>query len=492
MITANRRNQYEGRKVSENVPQRRMAALISLFIRAILPLLLLVTGSWLAWKIFQDSSPPRRRERRLSKPQVQAQALQKANYQITLRSRGLVLPRTRTVLRAELAGRVTKLAPQFFDGKSFDQGDVLIEFDKRETSLALSRAEAELAGAKARLAALEVELKETAPQIELAAAELVVQSRRLERTRMLAEKDLTPIDSQEGFEIALVSAKTRLQTLKSRANLLEAQQQSLQSEIELAQLNTEAARVNLAKTEVRAPYKGQFMSRSVDLGQYITLGTELAQVFSNEIFEVRLPLTAQEAAQLDFKADDSTNPVAPVVLESSTNPGLSWSASIARIEPGVDLNTRQVFVVASISGAELEKGPLLRPGTFVRASLPGQVLRDVYVVPRGLIRGEDELLVISKSTLRRATVDLIWSDTESAVLRNGINDDDHLCLTALVFGGSSIEVEVMGAKGHSAPKKVESSGGATSPSGSQDEDRRRSGAGSAKAQRPGSAAGGAQ
>ena len=74
--------------------------------------------------------------------------------------------------------------------------------------------------------------------------------------------------------------------------LAEAEANLLQALAEVKQ-----AKVKLARTSIRAPYAGMVTKKNIDIGQYVTLGSRLGEIFATDFVEVRLPLTDQDQQQ---------------------------------------------------------------------------------------------------------------------------------------------------------------------------------------------------
>jgi hypothetical protein len=72
---------------------------------------------------------PPRKERVELDPLVEVMVLEAMTEQFEVRSQGTVMPRTETVLSAEVSGTVTWISPKFVAGGVFDKGEVLLRID---------------------------------------------------------------------------------------------------------------------------------------------------------------------------------------------------------------------------------------------------------------------------------------------------------------------------------------------------------------------------
>jgi len=113
-----------------------------------------------------------------------------------------------------------------------------------------------------------------------------------------------------------------------------------------------------------------------------------------------------------------------------------WSGALVRSEGVVDERNRSQYVVVQVEdpyGAESEQPstPLL-VGTFVRATLAGKTLKNIFNVPRhAMLVGSKVALVDSESRLRLTPVESSFGNDESYFVSAGINEGDRLIVSAL-------------------------------------------------------------
>lgn len=293
---------------------------------------------------------------------VTTEELQITAVELQVRSQGTVVPRTRTNLISEVSGVVVEVSPAFIVGGTFAEGDVLIKLDPTDYQVAIQRAEAMLLSAEAQLLSEQARSQQAQKEWEMT-------GRPLEEAPVLALR--TPF-------------------------LAEAQSRLLQAKAELRQ-----AEVKLQRTVIRAPYRGMVSAKSVDVGQYVTIGSRLAELFAIDFAEVRLPMTQKDLSMLDDLAllgsDDSGN--TRVELIGSVNGQQSlWKADLVRSEGSINERNRVQYLVARIIDPyNLEDNsqpvPLLM-GTFVEAQIRGKTIDQVYPLPRHALRSGNRVAVV--------------------------------------------------------------------------------------------------
>jgi multidrug efflux system membrane fusion protein len=214
--------------------------------------------------------------------------------------------------------------------------------------------------------------------------------------------------------------------------LAEARANVLQAEAEVKQ-----AQQKLRRTTIRAPYAGIVSAKSVDVGQYVTVGTPLGKTFAIDFVEVRLPLTDKDLSMMAGIGFFSAA-TAPTVMLSATVGGVQvqWSGALVRSEGVVNELNRSRYVVVQVEdpygvGSSLSSPPLL-VGTFVRAVLAGKKLNNVFKVPRhAMLEGSKVALVDTQSRLRLTPVESSFGNDEFYFVSAGVKEGDELIVSAL-------------------------------------------------------------
>lgn len=393
---------------------------MKLLVKILLPLLVLAVSGWLARGIVLNPPQAERRQPRPPEIVVEAQPLTRQDYRVQIRSQGTVRPHTRGTLITQLAGQVTEVADSFREGGFFAAGETLLRIDPRDYQIAVTVAEAELARAEAAA-------REERARAEAAASEWRQLNRGREANELVLRKP----------QLAAALAATEA----ARAQLAKAE-------------------LDLQRTRIQAPYAGRVMSKNVAIGQYVTRGTVLAEIYASDYLEVRLPLTNRQLGFVDLPEgpfrDGRAGADTPAVTLSAVvgRREQRWQGRVVRVASTVDTASRQLYVIAQIDnpyGQDNGGDPaLLRVGQFVNAVIEGELLENVIVVPRAALAEGDELLLVdADGRLQRRRVAVVWSDARSAVLADGALTDDHQLLLSLtplpgVLSGTPVTARVGG------------------------------------------------
>lgn len=388
--------------------------MVARILRYLLPLLILGSCWEAALWFVRNQEVPKLMEMPQQLVRVDGTALKKTTFPVVAKSQGVVQPRTRSNLLPEVSGMIVEVSANFRPGGFFEKDEALVKIDPVDYQTAVVVSEAALAQAKAAL----VEEEARAEQA-------------LDNWKALG---------RDGKPGALALREPQL--AKARADVASAEAQV-----------TKAKR-DLDRTTIRAPYAGQVLEQAVDVGQFVTPGTQLGRVFAVDYVEVRLPLPERELAYLDlpqhFRGEADMNLKGAMVKLLAMEGGrpVLWDARLTRVEGAIDTDTRQTVAVAQIDdpfGRHKEGQPPLKIGQFVEAQVLGKSLENVFVLPRSAVRAGNEIILItSDDRLRRQHVEPLTGDEKNVVIsadsKGGPQEGDVLCLTPIPFPADGARV----------------------------------------------------
>ena len=335
---------------------------------------------------------------------VKSMVVKSADLAVRVESQGVAKARTRTSLVSEVSGAVLRVSDNFVVGGTFQAGDMLMALDPTDYEVALQRAEARLMSAKAAM--------------------------EFERARSVQAEKEWAMTGRSQSEAPLLALR-RPYLLEAEANLLQAQSEVRQ------------AKIKLEKTVIKAPYAGMVANKLADVGQFVTAGTRVGEAFAIDYVEVRLPLTERDLSMMGSLL--SQNLTDKTVLLSGAVDGIntSWQAAIVRSEGVVSELNRAQYLVARLAdpyGLKVDQGNKsvpLRVGTFVKASIEGKVLKDVFQIPRSaLLEGSRVGLIDSEQMLKIVPVTVVHADDQYYYLSNGLTEGMEIVISAL---GTPIE-----------------------------------------------------
>lgn len=329
---------------------------------------------------------------------------------LIIESQGTVEPAHRISLAAEVAGRVSSISERFQRGGAFEQGDILFTIDDTDALFALQRAQA----------------SERQANIDLK-----ISQGDFKRAQDLNSQNQISAQALEQAQLQLARA--------------EAQQQA-------SHVARQEAQLALERTQIKAPFRGRIESESLDVGQFVNRGEQVAELIALDAYEVRLPIARDQLAYLDLPF--STRGIIPKaqrpkVMLSGEFAGQEWirEAELVRTEAQIDAATRQIFAVASLPIDSNDPNTLFPLGLFVRAEIEGIFPKQAFRLPRSSLAPGNRILTVDENNqLWLKNVDILRLEHDDVVIQGGLTPDSLICVSAgrTVVDGMSVEPEMLG------------------------------------------------
>ena len=365
-----------------------------MLLRLLIPFAVLVIGALLAWRLGVPVEEPKPEPAPPQLLKTEVMELQRTSFPVMLESQGTVRAHYTTTVTPQVAGVIIAIHPNFEDGAFFRKDDVLAELDPADFKVAVSSAESGLARAQAALIQEEARAKQA----------------------RLNWDDLGY--NEEPSDLVL-----RVPQLKeAKAN------------VDAAQADLDQALRNLERTKIRAPFDGRVQSRAIGLGQAVGGSTPLGEIFATDFAEI--------------PSKEGDPPVKVTLTDAVAGENSPrWDASIVRTEGALDESSRELFAIARIDdpfSVRSGRAPLLI-GQPVRAIIEGNRLHDVFVIPRHALRGINRVYLVDQesTSLRRTTIEPIWSTEEVLVVRDGLEAGQWLSTTRLPYAPDEAPVEII-------------------------------------------------
>lgn len=375
-------------------------------LRILIPLAILAVGIG-AWKwLGQSPEPPSPHMRPPRILQAEVLELQRTSFPVTLQSQGAIRAHHMTTLTPLVGGRIVTVHPAFEDGAFFKQNDPLVEVDPADYRAALSGARARVARAEAALAQEQARAKQAKLNWE-----------------------------EIGYDEPASDLVLRVPQLKEA-----------EANVEAAEADLDQAARDLERTVIRAPFDGRVRNRNIGLGQTVSPGTALGEIFTTDYAEVRLSLTPRQLAFVNLPDHDDDPPVHTTLTDAlGAGSDSKREATIMRTEGTLDESSRELFAIARIDDPfGLKSGlPPLRLGQPVRAVIEGIVLDDVFVIPRHSMRGIDQIHLVENDTLQRHKIVPLWSNDDVVIVRDGLEPGQLLVTSRLPYSPDGAPVEIV-------------------------------------------------
>ena len=217
--------------------------------------------------------------------------------------------------------------------------------------------------------------------------------------------------------------------------------ESAQAHITAATAAVGKAKRDLERTKLRAPYDCRVEASYTDLGSYIMIGARLADLYSADAFEARVPVTLEELGYLDKDKIIGSKVIVNALLGGVDR---QWHGSIVRNEGVVDQQTMTMYLVVGIK-PQSEAGPYRLPplGLFVQAEIQGGVMEGVIKVPRSALRPDNTLLTVNAANELEVTpVTLARTLEKSVLVSAGLSDGAKVIVSPMETPVSGMKLSV--------------------------------------------------
>src|ERR1700738_2888049 len=182
-------------------------------------------------------------------------------------------------------------------------------------------------------------------------------------------KEGTPLlqlfDAPDQGDLANFKAQATVAQLSlDRAKQLPARQFGPQATVDTAQAAYDRANAGIAKTQaiisqklVRAPFDGELGVRHVEIGQFLTAGTQIVTLTDLSKLYANFTVTEKDSAALKVGQT--------VRIAVDAYPGRSFEGQVTTIEPQIATDTRNVRVQATLDNPDR----ILKPGMFATTTV---------------------------------------------------------------------------------------------------------------------------
>lgn len=282
-------------------------------------------------------------------------------YQTEVVGYGEAKPRFELTFTGEVNGRIDAISSRFESGQVVKKGELLASVDPTQYQQAVTLA-------KANVAQAQLNYLEEQRQGEQAKSEW-------KRSGLSGEPD-------------------------SPLVLREPQMAQVQAALDNAKLELIKAQKDLENTHIKAPFDALVVSRNLHPGSYLQTGGEIATLYSISEVEIEIPLSESQWNALPNMGNEQLNQHHGDWLVTLTNSDgdETWQGYVGRIQQHLSQSTRQRSLVVIVD-KPLEQTSDLYPGTFVKATISGKSIDNVWQLPASAVSQQGELWLVNDNGL---------------------------------------------------------------------------------------------
>lgn len=374
----------------------------------ILSILIILGGAGLLSYWIKESEPVAEREAATRKTAalVHTIVVEHGTYRPTITSLGSVVAARDILLSSRVSGQVIEVENVFTLGGIIEEGELLLRIDPSDYEQALVARESELLQVEAELAIEEGQQRVARREFELLGTEIEDSNRSLV--------------------------------------LREPQIESLRAKLKAARAAVDRAKLDLDRTEIRAPFDGQILARSAELGSQVSQGDELARIVGSDVYWIIATVPLSTLQWIEFPdADGRAGASATVRHRTAWPAGKTRQGSVGRLIGEVDESTRMARVIVEVQqpmGDGTPETPALILGSIVQVEITARPIDQVVQLERALLRQNDTVWLMDSNQLRIQSVEVLFSDAEYAYISSGLTDGDRVVTTNLATVVDGLEI----------------------------------------------------
>jgi multidrug efflux pump subunit AcrA (membrane-fusion protein) len=293
-------------------------------------------------------------------------------------------------IRVAVGGRVIELAPEFVEGGSVTEGQVLLRIDPTDAQAVLQRVQSDILDAEAEKREAERALILAGDELIAAEEQAELRERAFQRQRDLQERGVGTAAAVEVAELAAAQARQAVLSRRQVVAQAEARIDQATTQLSRAVLTEAEAQRRVDDTVVSAGFSGTLAEVSVVQGRLVSSNEQLARLIDADALEVAFRVSTQQFARLlDDKGELAHADVTVVLDVFGTNLTARGRLSRAGAAVGDGQTGRLLF-------ATLTEAPGFRPGDFVTVKIVEPPLDRVARLPSSALNAANEVLVLAE------------------------------------------------------------------------------------------------
>lgn len=345
---------------------------------------------------------------------------------------GTVRPRVQVDVAAGVSGRIVWVDPAFESGGRVSEGQVLFRLDDADYRF----------------------------RVEQARSGVAVQ-----------QLELLKVEEEAGI------AREQYEAFRRRAGGAEGGEANplaqWEPQLEAARAAVERARAVLAETElylsrtaVQAPFDAVVRSENVGVGQFVTAGIGVGQIYASDAVEIVVPLSDAEAALVpglwDLRPGTRDRRVVARVTADYGTGTYSWEGYVDRVEAALDEATRTLEVIVRVprpltgaSPVEAEEvgvgetasspsggSPPLLVGQFADVAIAGVAPEQYFEIRRLGLRPGNEIWAVDNDAVTIVPVRVLQRFDDTVFVTGGLRSGQEVVVGGIQFATEGMRVRL--------------------------------------------------
>jgi len=325
---------------------------------------------------------------------------------------GTLAAQDEVTISAQSEGMVFKVLADLGDIVEADQP--LVELDQEKLRYNLDQQKATLARARTKYGATvsgELPEEKDTPDVRRAAAELAQARQFYERARAL---DQSKLIAQQAMD----DARATFETKNASYDLAVQNARNLRADIDVADAATKLATRQLRDAVIRAPFQAYVQKRMVAPGQLVAAQTPVMSLVRVGPLKIIAEIPERMAPWVRVNQG--------VKFQADAFPGRTFTATVSRISPAVNAQTRSFAFEAIANDSSL------KPGTFAKVHLETLLAEPALTISFAAVQyrfGVSRVFVVNGNTLGVREVKLGDRHGERIEIVEGLKEGEAVALT---------------------------------------------------------------
>ena len=359
--------------------------------------------------VFAKPKAGKRHPHKKMNPLVSVISVRPEPHTVTVRVMGTVVPAKELTLKSRVAGEIVRMHPEFTEGGLLGRGEEILRIDDLDYRLIVAQKQSAVADARYAL------------KLEMGRQEIA----RREWQLLNGDNPATAGDA----ELAL-----------RKPHLEKAQSDLIAAEAEL-----EAARLQLARTKIHAPFNTIVRSTFVQRGSQVTPQENIAILVNTDAYWIQASIPVDQLQWIAIPGREASMGSEVVVRYQD---GAVRTGRVIKLLSDLEKQGRMARLVIRIAdplslAAPDAEAPAMLIGEYVQADIQGRPIPDAYRIPREALRERSRVWIVDKDgTLDIRDVHVVWRDTQSVILRQGLKPDERVVISDLATPVKGMAVEI--------------------------------------------------
>jgi RND family efflux transporter MFP subunit len=289
---------------------------------------------------------------------------------------------------------VIEIPPGIEAGAWIGRGDLLARLDASDFERQVEIFTETIQDIDAQLDRLEIEEASWNRRAELANEQVELARVDYERVKSALTRRAAKEREVDQVRQALIAAIRDQVAVEEEQTKIAPRRASLQALRASQDASLRLASQNVERCTISSPLDGYLEVVDVEVGENLQAGQRIARVVNTQLVEVPVRLPA--GARRDIAVGD------PVELRGTGSAPRTWHATVSRLSPADDDQTRTMTVYVEISADDLEPPA---PGMFLEGRVESSRSATRVVVPRRALQG-GRIMVIEDGRVRRREVEV--------------------------------------------------------------------------------------